>query len=169
MKLGRKGNNYSHRCHLVLSTIKISKDDKLIRKLLNRLPSLHDQNLKFSSDQKIEICEPSVSFLYVHRKIESHSCIMSCGSGAGLRGQTNKPSLLVESWQKPIITNTRQKLRMSRKYVSYATFKERQFSYVGKLRRHQHYFQCWHITLGRKLFYFLNFYFVVMREKHKER
>ena len=77
---------------------------------------------------------------------------MSSGSGAGLRGQNNKPSLLVESWQKPITTHRRQKLVMSRKYVSYATFKERQFSYVGKLKRHQHYFQCWHITLGRKLF-----------------
>ena len=42
---------------------------------------------------------------------------------------------------------------MSRKYVSYATFKERQFSYVGTFKRHQHYFQCWKITLGRELFY----------------
>merc|ERR1712113_1290664 len=41
-----------------------------------------------------------------------------------------------------------QKLKMSRKYVSYATFKERQFSYVGKLKRQQHLCQCWHIALA---------------------
>ena len=93
---------------------------------------------------------------------------MSCGSGAGLRGQTNKPSLLVESWQKPIITNTRKKLKMSRKYVSYATFKERQFSYVGKLRRNQHFCQCWHITLGRKLFYFLRIFTSLLWERNRK-